>query len=121
MRPCRLERIELAPAYLLGLALIHGETVPVVDAGLLLTGERGDATRLVVLTVGERRVALAVEEVTGARVLEAGELERLPPLLADRSDLVAHLAVLDGTLVEVLQSGRLLELAASPAEVRAPS
>jgi purine-binding chemotaxis protein CheW len=117
MRPCRIERIEPAPAYLLGVALIRGETVPVVDAGLLLTGEACAATRLVILRVGERRVALAVAEVVGTRALEEGELRALPPLLSGATELVTAMAVIDGKFVEVLANARLLELAAGPAVV----
>jgi purine-binding chemotaxis protein CheW len=117
MRPCAVERVELAPAYVLGLALIRGQTVPVVDAGVLLFGERcDDATRLVILKVGERRVALAVAEVFGARTLERAELEGLPPLVADAGHLISHLAVLDGKLARVLESARLIEAGAEHVE-----
>jgi purine-binding chemotaxis protein CheW len=96
MRPRRVDRIEPAPSYLLGVALIRGESVPVVDAGMLLTGEACEATRLVVLRVGERRVALAVAEVVGTRAIEEGDLRALPPLLSGASELVTAMVVLDG-------------------------
>jgi purine-binding chemotaxis protein CheW len=115
MRPCRVDRIEPAPAYVLGVALIRGESVPVVDAGMLLTGEKCEATRLVILRVGERRVALAVAEVVGTRALEEGDLRALPPLLSGASELVTAMAVLDGKFVEVLENARLLQLATGPA------
>jgi purine-binding chemotaxis protein CheW len=121
MRPCRVDRIEPAPAYLLGVALIRGESVPVVDAGMLLTGEACEATRLVILRVGERRVALAVAEVVGTRALEEADLRALPPLLSGAADLVTAMAVLDGKFVEVLESARLLELATGPAVVSPPA
>jgi chemotaxis signal transduction protein len=121
MRPCKVERIELAPEYLLGLGLIRGETVPVVDASLLLSGDRGEASRFVVLRVAERSVALAVSEVVGARALDRDELDGLPPLLAGKADLVAHMAVLDGKLMEVLESSRLIEVANQHAEARVPA
>ena len=110
MRPLGIERIEPAPAYLLGLSVIRGENVPVLDAGWLLEGKPGIATRLAVLRVGERRVALAVAAVIGARVLGPTELGSLPPLLAEARELVQALAVLDGALLEVLRSARLVEL-----------
>jgi purine-binding chemotaxis protein CheW len=111
MRRCPVERVELATRFTLGLALIRGESVPVVDAGMLLTGQACSGARFVVLRVAERRVALAVDEVAGARSIDGGELERLPPLLSGAAEMVRAMAVLDGRLVEVLESGRLIEAA----------
>jgi purine-binding chemotaxis protein CheW len=111
MRPGRVDRVEAAPAYLAGVAVIRGETVPVLDAALLLGAEASPVTRFVVLRVGERRVALAVGEVVGTRALELDELGELPPLLSGSRELVARLGVLDGKLLEVLESGRLLDVA----------
>jgi purine-binding chemotaxis protein CheW len=110
MRPVAIERVPSAPAYLLGLSVIRGENVPVLDAGSLLTGEPAEVKRLVVLRVGERRVALAVAAVVGTRALQPAELDGLPPLLAGARELVRALAVLDGGLLEVLESARLVEL-----------
>lgn len=113
MRRCPIERVELATRATLGLALIRGESVPVVDAGMLLGGQACGGARFVVLRVAERRVALAVDEVVGARRIDGSELERLPPLLSGASEMVRAMAVLDGRLVEVLESGRLISAAGS--------
>jgi purine-binding chemotaxis protein CheW len=113
MRRCPIERVELAARFSLGVALIRGESVPVVDAGVLLAGRAGEGTRFVVLRVAQRRVALAVDEVVGIRRIDAGELNGLPPLLASAAEMVRAMAVLDGRLVEVLESGRLIEAAAA--------
>lgn len=110
MRPCPVDRVEGAPAYLLGLGLIRGQLVPVLDAGLLLSGSASSAGRLVSLRLGERHVALSVCEVLGTRAFDDAELGGLPPLVSGAADLVRAMAVLDGRLVEVLESGRLLEL-----------
>jgi purine-binding chemotaxis protein CheW len=115
MRPCPVERVEAAPPYLAGLAVIRGETIPVVDAALLLSGLSGPVTRFVVLRVGQRRIALAVAEVIGTQVLEADALAELPPLLLGSNELIRGLGVLDGQLLEVLESGRLLEIATAGA------
>ena len=120
MRPLRIERVPSAPAYMLGLSVIRGDNVPVLDLGSMLEGRPAAATRLVVLRVGERSVALAVTAVVGARALDRAELGALPPLLAESRELVGALAVLDGALLEVLASGRLLELASALMEVAAP-
>ena len=66
-------------------------------------------------SLAERRVALAVDEVVGARRIDGSELERLPPLLSGASEMVRAMAVLDGRLVEVLESGRLIEAAGAEA------
>jgi chemotaxis signal transduction protein len=124
MRRCPVERVELAAPVSLGVALIRGESVPVVDAGVLLAGRACDGARFVVLRVAHRRVALAVDEVIGIRGIEAGELDELPPLLTSAAELVRAMAVLDGRLVEVLESARLIEAAAPemrPNEARPPA
>jgi chemotaxis signal transduction protein len=122
MRPCPVAPVPSGQRYLLGLGIIRGETVPVLDAALLLSGESSVATRFVVLRVAERRVALAVSEVVGARVLDRAELLELPPLLAEARDRVSALAVLDGTLLEVLEGARLLEAGMAEAlGARAPA
>ena len=82
-----------------------------VDAGVLLTGQPCGAARFVVLRVAERSVALAVDAVVGTERIDAGELEQLPPLLAGATDLVRAMTVLDGRLLDVLESGRVIELA----------
>jgi purine-binding chemotaxis protein CheW len=120
MRPCRVDRVESAPAFLTGVAVIRGENVPVLDAALLLGAEASVVTRFVVLRVGERRVALSVAEVVGTRALEVDELGELPPLLSGSRELVARLGVLDGRLLEVLESGRLLDIAAATMALEAP-
>jgi purine-binding chemotaxis protein CheW len=111
MRPSPVAAVPSAQKYVLGLGVIRGETVPVLDAALLLAGQSAPATRFVVLRVGERRVALAVGEVVGARILDRAELAELPPLLSEARDRVSALAVLDGDLLQVLESTRLLDAA----------
>lgn len=110
MRPCAVQRLASAPPWVLGVGVIRGDTVPVVDAGILLAGEACMASRFVVLRAGSRRVALAVAGVLGIRPLAEG-VRSLPPLLAAGSGLVASLALMDGELHEVLEGSRLVELA----------
>jgi purine-binding chemotaxis protein CheW len=98
------------PSFLLGLSVIRGQPVPVVDLGDLL-GAREEAapTRWVTLRVGERRVALAVEAVL--RVARGEELERrpLPPLLAGAGrSAVEALSTLDGEFLSLLDTARLV-------------
>lgn len=91
----------------LGLVTVRGQTLPVVSLGRLLRDEPGPEERLLILRVGLRQVALAVDSVLGVRVLS--EIVGLPPLLQDaHAEHVAQLARLDGELLLVLETARLL-------------
>jgi purine-binding chemotaxis protein CheW len=113
MRPLPLERVDAAPSFLLGLAVIRGDVTPVVDAAVLLTGQAAPATRFVTLRVDGRRVALAVTGVVGARLVDDDLPAGLPPLLSGSADVRRALGVLDGRLLEVLESARIIDAAAS--------
>jgi purine-binding chemotaxis protein CheW len=111
MRPLPIVEISHgAPQFVLGLARVRGEATPVVALDRLL-GHAGVASpsRFVVVRAGQRRIALAVDEVTTVRTLTASELAGLPPLLRSASsDFVAAVGDLDGELLLVLSSARLL-------------
>jgi purine-binding chemotaxis protein CheW len=110
MRPLAIEPLAAMPAFVRGLARIRGAAVPVVDAGALL-GARDEArfTRFVTVRAGERRVALAVEEVLGVRELAAAALQDLPPLLREAGEaLVAAVGSLDTGLLVVLHAARIV-------------
>ena len=51
----------------------------------------------------------------GTRAIPADELAQLPPLLSGAAETVRAMVVLDGRLVEVLESGRLIEAAGAEA------
>src|SRR5262245_32333466 len=73
LRPLALQRIADAPAWLLGLSVQRGVVTPVLDAELLLHGQRmepaapaasaGARGRWVALHSEQRRIALAVDAV----------------------------------------------------------
>ena len=110
MRPLPTQLLAAAPNFVIGVALIRGAAVPVVDAGALL-GETGkpNATRFVTLRIGERSIALAVEAVLGIRVLAAASLQQLPPLLRDASsEVLSALGTLDAELLSFLKLARTL-------------
>ena len=109
MRPLPIEPLASAADGVLGLAVIRGAPTPVLDAGRLIAGTAKPHARFIVVRVGERRVALAVEDVLGVRALEVASLRALPPLLAngERSALGA-LATLDSDLLLVLEGARLV-------------
>jgi purine-binding chemotaxis protein CheW len=109
MRPLPIEVTAGAPSFVRGLSIIRGTPVPVVDLRLLLGIPPEDGTRFVALRIGERRVALLVDEVVGIRRLDGSSLDQLPPLLRDaRGGLVQELGTLDTQLLMVLRASHLL-------------
>jgi len=110
MRPLPVESVAPAPDFVLGVALIRGEPVPVIDAGALIgAAERADISRYVTIRSGGAAVALAVEEVLGVRELPPASLKKLPPLLRDASvEIVSALGALDAELLTVFKLARTL-------------
>lgn len=111
MRPLPRESVGDMPSFVSGLSIIRGKPVPVVDLDDLLDqGAAGrPATRFVVVRVDNRRVALAVEDVIGLRAIDASSHEQMPPLLRNaRSDVVDAVGVLDGELLVMLRSARIV-------------
>lgn len=111
MRPLPVEPVAGAPAYVLGLSVIRGAPVPVVDAAALLTGAAGAApcTRFVTVKADERRFALAVDRVVGIRDLDLRQLEKLPALFRHADiDLIEAVGVAEAQLLVVLRSARLV-------------
>jgi purine-binding chemotaxis protein CheW len=110
MRPLPTQLLAAAPDFVIGVALIRGAAVPVVDAGALL-GETGEpnATRFITLRIGERSIALAVEAVLGIRELDSTSLQQLPPLLRDASsEVLSALGSLDTEFLSLLELARTL-------------
>jgi purine-binding chemotaxis protein CheW len=110
MRPLPIEALTTTLTAVMGVAIIRGVPVPVVDPGSLLgTDEAPSPTRFVTVMVDGRRVALAVEEVVGVRDFPASDLEDLPPLLRDvGAEIISAVGVLDDALLIVLRATRLL-------------
>jgi purine-binding chemotaxis protein CheW len=110
MRPLPIERMAGVPAFLLGVSVIRGAPVPVVDLEAVVGGGLTDAiSRFVSLKLGERRVAVAVGAVIGVRELDAASVDKMPPLLRDaRAEVIEAIGVLDARLLLVLRASRLL-------------
>ena len=108
-RPLPIERLGDAPAFVLGLARVRGEVVPVVDLRLIL-GDLPEqaAARFVSLRISGRRIALAVDDVLGLVQVPAMSLEALPPLMLPGTPAVESLAQLDQALLLILRMARLL-------------
>ncbi len=108
MRPLPIDVVRGTPSYLLGLAIIRGAPMPVVDAGTLLCGRPCAFTRFISLSAS-RAVALAVDSVVGIQTLDAQWTESLPPLLQQAGlDIVDSIGALDSELLLVLRSGHLI-------------
>ena len=110
MRPLPVEPIGAVPSFVLGLAIIRGSPIPVVDLQSAMGLGRAEApSRFVVLRIGQRRVALAVGAVIGIRELDRAFVDATPPLLRDaRADVVEAIGVLDAQLLFLLRASRLL-------------
>jgi purine-binding chemotaxis protein CheW len=109
MRPLRIIPLADAPSFILGLSIIRGEPVPVVDLARLVAGERSAPTRFVLINVGDRRVALAVDKVVGIDIVDEAEFKRLPSLLGGASgDVLAAVGALDSELCLILDNARLV-------------
>jgi purine-binding chemotaxis protein CheW len=110
MRPQPVERLVGTPHFILGVSVVRGSAVPVVDLGAVIgTSDAGRPARFVTIRLGDRTAALAVGHVVGVRDLETALLEQMPPLLQGaNADVVQAMGTLDAQLLVVLRSSRLL-------------
>ena len=100
-----------APACVSGVALIRGATVAVVDLRILLeSGSPGvQQARLVMLRVGRRMVALAVDAVIGVREFDRAVLAEVPPMLRRAHfEILTAVGALDRELLLVLDGSRII-------------
>jgi len=109
MRLLPIEPLPGAPPFVLGLAVIRGAPVPVLDTARLLGAEDGTVTRLVTMRTGDHEVAFAVDGVVGVRAIPGDELHALPPLLREVcAEAVTAIGTLDRDLLLVLSDARLV-------------
>ena len=117
MRPLPIEPLSGAPSFVLGLAIVRGFAIPVVDADRLLGSSVSFSTtmispspaRFVSLKLGVRSAVLAVDAVLEIRALPAAVLASIPPLLREAgADLVSVVGALDARLLLVLEAARLV-------------
>ena len=108
-----------APPFVLGLAVMRGASVPVVDLPALLGGNTSSAElgRFVRLELDGRSVALAVTHVEGVLALESSDFSAIPPLFAGAAgSTLEALAQSDAELLFVLSAARLVPHLPSPLE-----
>jgi len=110
MRPLPVVPLAGAPSYVLGLAIVRGFPVPVVDASRLLNSTASASpSRFVSLRLGERTASLAVDAVLGTRSLSRGALSESPPLVKQLgSEFVSTMGALDAQLLLVLETARMV-------------
>jgi purine-binding chemotaxis protein CheW len=117
MRLLPIEPLTVSRPFVLGACMIRGAPVPVVDVGRLFGEAAGSPSRLLSIRVGDRQIALAVDEVLGLRALPEGDL---PPLLRDADeDVVAAIGNLDAEFLVVLDTARLVSRTAGDEEAAA--
>jgi purine-binding chemotaxis protein CheW len=117
MRPLPIEPLTGTPPFVLGVAIVRGSAVPVIDAGRLLDPSAAasaaatspSGARFVSLELGDRTAVLAVDAVLDVRPLAAGMQAQIPPLLRGAGkELVSIIGALDTQLLLVLEAARLV-------------
>jgi len=111
MRRLPVDALEGTPRFVLGVAVIRGAPVPVIDLGRLLSPASDGAirSRFVTLAIGERSVAIAVDAVRGIGPLDHAALVELPSLLGEIvTPAVAQIGTIDAALLVVLAAARLV-------------
>ena len=112
MRPLPIEPLNGMPQFVLGLAVVRGLPVPVIDARRLLSpfksATSGTSLRFVTLRLGERTAALAVDAVLEVRSIARAMLTEVPPLLRESGAELSAIGALDAELLLVLQTARLV-------------
>lgn len=117
MRPLPLETLPGMPPFLLGVSLIRGSMLPVIQLASLFGGGEAGAglthsrtySRYITLRLGRRCVAVAVQEVLGVRLLDNHALAGMPELLREvGADTISAIGVLDTELLLVLKAAHLI-------------
>ena len=110
MRPLAIEPLAAMPPFVLGVSVIRGAPVPIVDTAKLLGSTAPSRPqRIVTLKIGERLVGLAVDSVLGVRAIALASLKHVPPLLHQvGDDTVSTITRLDAELLLVLKSSRIV-------------
>jgi purine-binding chemotaxis protein CheW len=110
MRPQPIEPLAGVPHFIIGVSIVRGAAVPVVDLGAVVgTIDSRSSSRFVTVRLGDRIAALAVDDVLGVRDLERARMEEMSPLLRGaNADVVQAIGTLDAELLVVLRSSRIL-------------
>jgi chemotaxis signal transduction protein len=96
-----------SPAEIVGVRNLHGQVLPVISLATLLGLPTEEPERIVVAELGARRAALAVESVLDVQALPDSSEPTESPYLSGA-------ALIDGTLVGLLDVDAILSPAGSP-------
>jgi purine-binding chemotaxis protein CheW len=111
MRPLVINSFPGTPGFVAGISVIRGVLTPIVDLKALLENTDGGGTfsRFVLMKVGGRQVAIAVDNVVGLRNLNSAELGELPPMLRDvAAGLIEVIAARDAQFLMVLRAASIV-------------
>jgi purine-binding chemotaxis protein CheW len=112
LRPLPIVALADAPRFVLGVSIIRGSPVPVVDIGSLFGDQATAPQRMVTLGADGRLVALLVDSVVGVRTFGPDLFNELPPLLQDAGgELVSAIGTLDAELLLFLRTARIVPAA----------
>jgi len=109
MRALPIEAVAGAPPGVLGVAVIRGAPVPVVDLGYVLGGTASQFKFFITIKADARTIALAVDAVVGIRLIGAQTYKALPPLLRDAAnETITGIAARDAALTLLLSASRIV-------------
>jgi purine-binding chemotaxis protein CheW len=109
MRPLPVAPLAGAPPFVLGVAILRGEPVPVVDLGAFLgASAREQPARFVAVRAGGRSAALAVAAVVGVAELDGRGGRRMPLVRDACAGALESLRARDDDLLLVLGAARLV-------------
>jgi purine-binding chemotaxis protein CheW len=107
MRLLPMQAVAGAPPLVLGLSVIRGAPVAVVNTALLFGCKSPLYTRLVTVRAGESTIALAVDAVFTVAVVETSALQQMPSLIGNDNAVVA-MAARDRNLFFLLNAARIV-------------
>jgi purine-binding chemotaxis protein CheW len=118
MRALPVEAFPDMQPFMLGIAIIRGATVPVINLAMLLKASVDTETksspttkvsRFITIKTGHRVIAFAVGNVVGVGQFAADDLDNLPKLLGDAdTSVVKAIGTLDDGLFLVLEASRVI-------------
>jgi purine-binding chemotaxis protein CheW len=109
MRALPVETFPDMQPFMLGIAIIRGATVPVINLSMLLKTPVTEVSRYVTIQTGKRVIAFAVGNVVGVGQFAADTLDHLPALMGESdTNVVKAIGTLDEDLFLVLEASRII-------------
>jgi purine-binding chemotaxis protein CheW len=111
MRPLPVTSISGTSAFVLGMCVVRGETVAVVDLAILLglQPNHSNRSRLISMHAGPRVIAASVDSVVGLRIFDRAAFSEVPLLLQQaHPEVLKAVGVLERELLVVLDGSRIV-------------